>query len=139
MSEAIKSEVTEIIKSNSILGLINTEFNLINKLEEEEIKLEEVKELLETIKGLDNNWYDYIDIFNEWEYRIIHEWIIEEIFEASVIDLVDDCMEIPANIRPYFDEEKFVADCKLDWYGQHFNWYDGNEIEWNGYYLFRNN
>ncbi len=118
----MKTELLELIKDNFLL------------------QPEERTELKESIEWLNFDWYDYIDI-DGGEYRVIPESIIERLFEESVIEMCDDCFipDLPDVMKQYFDYDKFVQDCSYDWYGHHFSWYDGSEIEGNGLYLFRNN
>ena len=134
------AKLKELIESNSLLELINDEFNVEAKLDDEEITIEDVEDLLLTIEWLKEDWYDHIDIFDEWEYRVIKKSMIDRVFEESVISMVDDCYlhDVSDFIKNYFDYDKFVRDCKMDWYWHHFNSYDWWEIEWHGFYLFRN-
>ena len=54
---------------------------------------------------------------------------------------IDECIEIPAHIEPYFDRERWKDDAKIDGRGHSLNRYDGGEdyTEVNGttYYAYR--
>ena len=52
-----------------------------------------------------------------------------ESFQEYAENYVDDCMEIPDNIKSYFNYEKFADDLEMD-----FNTYDGDD----GTHVFRN-
>ena len=76
------------------------------------------------------------------EFRFIHEDAIERIHREEIEYFVDDCYlggkEIPDVIRRYFDYDSFARDCRIsDGYGHHFAQYDGNELEADGWYIFR--
>ena len=76
------------------------------------------------------------------EYRFIHEDAIERIHRQEIEELVNDCYlggkEIPDVVRRYFDYDSFARDCRIsDGYGHHFASYDGEELEADGWYIFR--
>lgn len=52
---------------------------------------------------------------------------MDEAWEQYLRDSIDDCMEIPDHIRPYFDEERWINDAKIDGRGHCLNHYDGGE------------
>lgn len=135
-----KTEVIEAIKENNLLLLIDSEFKIIDRLDEEK---EEIIELIEKVQDLDFKGYDYIDILDEWEYRVIPENIIDDLFYDETKELVTDCYlwqnKLPAFIENNIDWEWIAKECMQDGYWHHFNWYDGWEIQGHDYYLFRNN
>ena len=86
-------------------------------------------------------YFECTDAPGEW-------WVLtdEEADAAWDEDLdkyIDDAMEIPEAIKPYFDEEKWKRDAKMDGRGHSLGRYDGEENEekidgvW--YYIYRVN
>ena len=83
-----------------------------------------------------------LEVNNE-EYAVLtdeeanHEW------EENLNNYIEDCLEIPENLRPYFDEDKWKDDAKMDGRGHSLNHYDGTEEEEtvNGttYFIYRRN
>lgn len=76
------------------------------------------------------------------EYAVISDDDIDDVFKAYARDYIDDCITIPNDIRPYFDEDKFIDDMRMDGYGIMAS-YDGddNEQEYNDtlYHILRMN
>lgn len=77
------------------------------------------------------------------EWRVLTDSEADTAWDESLDSYIDDCMEIPEQVKPYFDREKFKDDAKHDGRGHSLNSYDGEEIEVqtdNGtYYLYRQN
>ena len=78
------------------------------------------------------------------EFRFIHENAIERIHREEIEELVNDCYlgekGIPDVVRMYFDYDSFARDCRISYgYGHHFASYDGEELEADGWYIFRIN
>jgi len=77
------------------------------------------------------------------EFHIISESAIDEIYQESFKEMVEDCYDIKPDNFPGFlivniDWEAsadYVQQC--DGYGNHFASYDGEELESSGYYIFR--
>ncbi len=116
-------------------------FNLINKELDISGDKEEVIELKETIENLNFDGYDYINI-EWWEYRVIPDALIYEIFKESSEQFFDDVFisEVPEHIAPYVCFEKWFCDYNINCsYWEHFATYDGEELYDNGVYLFRIN
>ena len=63
------------------------------------------------------------------EYLVVDDTEREERFKESILNDIDEYMEIPDNIRSYFDEERFIKDCKIDGYGHILSPNDGIENE----------
>ena len=64
------------------------------------------------------------------------EWLVltddeaDEAFRASVENYVDECLEMPDNVRPYFDTDAFIRDVELnDGRGPTLSAWDGAEEE----------
>ena len=78
------------------------------------------------------------------EYRVLTESERETAASEALDSYIDDCLEIPAAIEPYFDRDKWKRDALLsDGYGHTLSGYDGDEHEEqvNGswYFIYRQN
>ena len=77
------------------------------------------------------------------EFHIISESAIDEIYQESFKEMVEDCYDIKPDNFPGFlivnidwkASADYVQQC--DGYGNHFASYDGEELESSGYYIFR--
>lgn len=78
------------------------------------------------------------------------EWLVltdseaDDAYERDLDSYIDDCMEIPDHIRPYFDEEKWKHDARINGdRGQSLARYDGHEYDESTnegtFYIFRCN
>lgn len=91
------------------------------------------------------NGKDFIVELGRKEYRIIHDDVIDDIFDSQLRELVDECYDIEeikekmGNVGRYFtfDYDSFVDDCRIDGYGHHFASYNGEEIEVSNWHIFR--
>jgi hypothetical protein len=92
----------------------------------------------ELLYKLDTDTDFSIDIDGE-EYRVIHDDVIEGIWEESLRDLLEECYEIPDFLANYIDYDAWVSDCKVDGMGHHFAGYDGEEHGVADWYMFRTN
>ncbi len=64
------------------------------------------------------------------EYRVLTESERETAADESLESYIDDCLEIPEPIKPYFDRAKWKRDALLsDGYGHTLSSYDGEEHE----------
>jgi hypothetical protein len=64
------------------------------------------------------------------EYMVLDDDEADRAAEESCESYVDDCLEIPDNVRPYFDVDRWTKDCILsDGRGHILSGYDGNEGE----------
>lgn len=78
------------------------------------------------------------------EYRVLTESEREEAAKEALQSYIDECLEIPAHIRPYFDEERWMRDALMsDGYGHTLSPYDGDEheaqIDGEWFYIYRVN
>ncbi len=78
------------------------------------------------------------------EYRVLTESERETAASEALDSYIDDCLEIPPAIEPYFDRGKWKRDALLsDGYGHTLSSYDGEENEeqidgvW--FYIYRTN
>lgn len=66
---------------------------------------------------------------------------MDVLWDEELDRYIDECIEIPAHIEPYFDRERWKDDAKIDGRGHSLNRYDGGEdyAEVNGttYYAYR--
>lgn len=75
------------------------------------------------------------------EYVVLTDDEADDAWDAELESYIDDCLEIPESIEPYFDREAWKRDARMDGRGHSLSRYDGNEYEQtvNGttYYLYR--
>ena len=102
-------------------------------------KIEEIKDELNSIV----NDYDNIYSYGREEYIVATDEEADEIENEYLDNYIEECLEIPDNIRPYFDEEKWKDDARIDGRGHIISTYDGceDEEDVNGttYYIYRMN
>jgi len=107
--------------------------------EEKQNAIDEVKDELNSIVNDYDNTYSY---YRE-EYIVATDEEADEIEDEYLDNYIDECLEIPDNIRPYFDEEKWKNDARMDGRGHIIASYDGceDEEDVNGttYYIYRIN
>ena len=74
------------------------------------------------------------------ECRVIHEDDIEDIWHESLIEQIKECYDI-SDIPEFIciDWDKTAEICKGDGLGHHFAFYDGEEHQAAGSYIFRTN
>lgn len=74
-------------------------------------------------------------------YLVADEGTTEQIARDYVENTIDDVLDIPDNLRPYFDKEKYIDDCMMDGYGHILNSWDGTEdtetVDGTTYYIIR--
>lgn len=108
-------------------------------LEEIKVKFdsEELEELIELLKG-ENDFCFNID---GGEYRIINDYIIDQVFEEYMDNYIDENIinQIPQNLQYYFDSEMFINDTKIEHGYSVLATYDNNWYEVNNWYIFRTN
>lgn len=74
------------------------------------------------------------------EYLVLTDEEADEAFSEAVESYVDDCTDIPSNIRPYFDMEAFKNDVEAyDGRGRSLASYDGEEREFGRFFIYRTN
>lgn len=72
------------------------------------------------------------------EYEVLTEEEADEAFAEAIETYVDDCMDIPSNIRPYFDMDAFKVDVEMtDGRGPILAAYDGEEREFGRFFIYR--
>ena len=63
------------------------------------------------------------------------EWVVltdedaDAAWDESLDNYIDDCLEIPKNLEPYFDREKWKRDARMDGRAHSLGHYDGQEHE----------
>ena len=110
---------------------------------EEEQQEQKDEAILEVTRELDNivegrsNMFSY---YNE-DYYVLTDSEAGEEEDRQLNNYIDECLEIPDNIRPYFDEEKWKRDARMDGRGHIISSYDGCEyeetVEGTTYYIYR--
>jgi hypothetical protein len=81
----------------------------------------------EDVRGLYGEGYSYRTGFRE--YMVLTDEEADVAWDAALESYVDDCLEIPDEIRPYFDMEKWKADARHDGRGHALSGYDGDEAD----------
>ena len=120
--------------------------------EEKQERLEELKqekqealdEAIDTFRGeLDSIVEGHSNMFSYYneDYYVLTDSEADDMEDEYLDEYIDQCLEIPDNIRPYFDEEKWKDDARMDGRGHIIAHYDGAEYEEkvNGewYYIYR--
>jgi len=62
-------------------------------------------------------------------YLVVDDDEADELWDEDLDNYIDDCLEIPENMKNYFDRDKFKHDAKVDGRGHSLGRYDGNENE----------
>lgn len=94
-----------------------------------------VNEIDDIVHDGDNRWTVQGD-----DYLFGTDEEMDDEWDEHLDNYIDECVlpEIPEYLQPYFDEERFKDDCRIDGRGHSLNSYDGKEeeIEFNGTYYF---
>ena len=108
--------------------------------EQEEQRAEAIKEVTDELDSIVETFPNNFKYHNE-EYLVLTDSEADEEEDERLDNFIDECLEIPDNIRPYFDEEKWKRDARMDGRGHIISSYDGCEYEekvndtW--YYIYR--
>lgn len=68
--------------------------------------------------------------FNGENLLVLDEDEADERWDEELDLYIDDCLEIPSHIRPYFDEEAWKRDARFDGRGYAISRYDGYENQY---------
>lgn len=60
-------------------------------------------------------------------YLVVTDVEADDLWDKDLDNYIDDCLEIPAQIEPYFDRDAWKRDAKMDGRGHSLGRYDGNE------------
>lgn len=124
------------------------ESEYLEKWEEyrKETENNEVSLTFENWLSIDDNGTE-VDV-EEYDERS-SDWLVytdseaDDAWDESLENYIDDCLEIPASMRNYFDRESWKSDARMDGRGHCLSGYNGHEEEQqvNGttYYLYRQN
>lgn len=74
---------------------------------------------------------------NSGEYLVLADEEADTLWDEQLESYAEDCLEIPENIRPYFDMEKWKEDARHDGRGHSLSFYNGEEHEALDYFIFR--
>lgn len=97
-----------------------------------------------------DEWDRDISVYRGTDLQMGSKWWLvmtdseaEAAWEERLRSYIDDALEIPDSVRPYFDEEKWIADAKVDGRGYTLSSYDGEEnnevVDDTTYYIYRQN
>ena len=102
----------------------------------DEAILEVTRELDSIVETFPNNFR-----YSNEEYLVLTDEEADEEEDRQLNNYIDECLEIPDNIRPYFDEEAWKRDARMDGRGHIISTYDGCEyeetVEGTTYYIYR--
>jgi len=79
------------------------------------------------------------------DYLVVDDDEADELWDESLESYIDECIEIPENMKFYFDRDRWKKDARVDGRGHSLGRYDGNEndvtVEYDGsketYYIYR--
>ena len=110
---------------------------------EEEQQEQRDEAILEVTKELDNivEGHDNMLSYYNADYYVLTDEEADDMEDRLLDNYIDECLEIPDDIRPYFDEEKWKSDARMDGRGHIISTYDGCEyeetVEGTTYYIYR--
>ena len=108
--------------------------------EQEEQRAEAIKEVTDELDSIVETFPNNFRYYNE-DYLVLTDDEADEEEDERLNNYIDECLEIPDNIRPYFDEEAWKRDARMDGRGHIISSYDGCEyeetVEGTTYYIYR--
>lgn len=66
-------------------------------------------------------------ITNDAEYLVLTDDEADDRWDEELDNYIDNCMEIPKAVMPYFDRESWKRDARMDGRGHAISSYDGRE------------
>ena len=73
------------------------------------------------------------------EYQVLDDDEADQAQDEQLESYIDECMEIPEGMEPYFDREAWKRDARMDGRGHCLSSYDGCEYEVGEYFIYRTN
>ena len=73
------------------------------------------------------------------EYQVLDDDEADEAQDEQLESYIDECMELPEHVAPYFDREAWKSDARMDGRGHCLSSYDGPEHEVGEYFIYRTN
>ena len=119
--------------------------NVDEETTEEEQQEQRDEAILEVTNELDTimNEYDNCYSYYREEYLVLTDEEADEEEDRQLDNYIDECLDIPEHIKPYFDEEKWKDDARMDGRGHIISTYDGCEhnedVNGTTYYIYRIN
>lgn len=108
--------------------------------EQQEQRAEAIKEVTDELDNIVEDYDNRFSYYNE-EYLVLTDEEADEEEDRQLDNYIDECLEIPDDIRPYFDEEKWKRDARMDGRGHIISSYDGCEhnedVNDTTYYIYR--
>ena len=108
--------------------------------EQEEQRAEAIKEVTDELDSIVEGYGNMFSYYNE-DYYVLTDSEADDMEDQQLDNYIDECLEIPDDIRPYFDEEKWKNDARMDGRGHIISTYDGCEyeetVEGTTYYIYR--
>ena len=91
----------------------------------------------ETNEITDTTWGEFEH--GSESYQVLTDDEADVLWEEQLDSYIDECLEIPESIVPYFDREKWIDDAKIDGRGHILSGYDGCEHESGEFFIYRTN
>jgi hypothetical protein len=126
------------------LEILQTKFGMYPDDEDAERILALLREegcgCLEDIGDKDNHLFA---VGEDKEFLVLTDSEADDRWDEELDRYIEDCLEIPEAIRPYFDDEHWKRDARMDGRGHSIATYDGAEdsqvINGTTYYIYRMN
>ena len=97
----------------------------------------------ELVEDIEEGYSAYTLKYGKEEYIVATDDEADELWEESLDNYIESCLEIPEHLRFYFDDSKFKRDCKTDGRAHSLASYDEEEHEEEvndtTYYIYRTN
>ena len=136
-------------KEKAIIIFFNDESILadeyIESVENGEELTEQQEVLFDTLIKMEDVDYDGDEIvkYGNQEYFVLTDREAEEKWDEYLDNYIDECLEIPENLRFYFDDEKWKRDARMDGRAHSLAGYDGHEnwvqVDGEDIYFYRTN
>lgn len=76
-----------------------------------------------------SSYNDQIIEYGSEDYLVVTDDEADQLWDEDLENYLDECLEIPETIKPYFDREAWKSDARHDGRAHSLNRYDGNEDE----------
>ena len=109
--------------------------------EQEEQRAEAIKEVTDELDNIVEGYNKTMFSYHNEDYYVLTDSEADDMEDQQLDNYIEECLEIPDDIRPYFDEEKWKRDARMDGRGHIISSYDGCEyeetVEGTTYYIYR--
>ena len=128
--------------SNLAEKQIQHNFKKLEKNEREQIIIEFLNLDVEEWEHVTTcNYNEFLIEYGKNQYLVVDDDEAENLWIEDLENYIEECVicEIPENYKQYFNNDKFIEDCKIDGRANSLNRYDGTEEEINGFFIYRQN